>query len=79
MFLPLTLFAGGTIALGVASALGWHSLDSGGAGGGFVPALFYAPMLMGMPSSSEDPSRACMPFDVKRAGILTAEGSAARP
>lgn len=60
-----------------AGSEGGHSLDSGGAGGGFVPALFYAPMLMGMPSSSEDPSRACMPFDVKRAGILTAEGSAA--
>lgn len=54
-----------------------HSLVSGGADGGFVPAMVYAPAMFGMQSPSADPRRACMPFDAERSGIVTSEGSAA--
>jgi len=56
---------------------GGHSLESGGADTTFTPALFYAPVLMGMLTADSDASRACMPFDVERRGIASSEGSAA--
>lgn len=43
---------------------------------GFIPAMFYAPLLFGMLSRVEDPRRACLPFDVDRGGVVSGEGSA---
>ena len=63
------------VALAAGTEAG-HSLESAGAHGDFVPALFHAPVLMGM-SSNADLAAACRPFDIRRAGILTSEGSAA--
>jgi len=54
-----------------------HSLVSGGADADYVPAMVYAPAMFGMQSRSEDPHRACMPFDAERSGIVTSEGAAA--
>lgn len=54
-----------------------HSMVSGGADDEFVPAMVYAPAMFGMQSPSTDPRLACLPFDVRRSGIVTSEGSAA--
>ena len=43
---------------------------------GFVPAMFYAPVLFGMLSRVDDPRAACLPFDANRGGIVGGEGSA---
>lgn len=51
-------------------------IDPDGLGDGFVPALFYAPVLFGMLSRVDDPRTACLPFDVNRGGIVSGEGSA---
>ena len=54
-----------------------HTLTSGGAEGGFVPAMAYAPAMFGMHSSVSSPEEACRPFDVNRAGIAGSEGATA--
>ena len=54
-----------------------HTLTSGGAEGGFVPAMAYAPAMFGMHSSVTTPEEACRPFDVNRAGIAGSEGATA--
>lgn len=53
-----------------------HSLESGGDLEGFLPALAYAPAAAGMQSGETDPKKACLPFDIDRAGIATSEGAA---
>lgn len=54
-----------------------HTLTSGGAEGGFVPAMAYAPAMFGMHSSVTTPEEACRPFDVNCAGIAGSEGATA--
>ena len=54
-----------------------HTLTSGGAEGGFVPAMAYAPAMFGMHSSVSSPEEACRPFDVNRTGIAGSEGATA--
>ena len=54
-----------------------HTMTSGGAEGGFVPAMAYAPAMFGMHSSVRKPEEACRPFDLNRAGIAGSEGAAA--
>ena len=54
-----------------------HTLTSGGAQGGFVPAMAYAPAMFGMHSSVSSPEQACRPFDVHRTGIAGSEGATA--
>ncbi len=51
-------------------------VDPDGLRDGFVPAMFFAPVLFGMLSAVDDPRLACMPFDVARGGIVSGEGSA---
>ena len=53
-----------------------HSLASGEAEGGFVPAMAYAPAMFGMQSGDAAVSRSCRPFDVERSGVATSEGAA---
>jgi 3-oxoacyl-[acyl-carrier-protein] synthase II len=60
--------AGGTDA-------GWQ-LPEGAEDDSFVPALFYSRSQYGVNSSERDPSRASLPFDADRTGVVGGEGSA---
>ncbi|MEQ9641614.1 MAG: beta-ketoacyl-[acyl-carrier-protein] synthase family protein [Alphaproteobacteria bacterium] len=55
---------------------GGISAPGGGTEGDFVPVMFYTSTLYGMDAASDDPNRAMLPFDVKRAGIVVGEGAA---
>jgi 3-oxoacyl-[acyl-carrier-protein] synthase II len=52
-------------------------LASGEADGDFVPAMYVGQAKYGMTTAERDPTRASLPFDVHRSGIVTGEGSAA--
>ena len=54
---------------------GGISLAGGAPDGDFVPALYYGQTLYGMATAGPDPTRASLPFDRNRAGIVTGEGS----
>lgn len=51
-------------------------LASGEPDGGFVPAMYIGQAKYGMTTAERDPTRASLPFDVHRSGIVTGEGSA---
>ncbi len=53
-----------------------ENLSSGGMDGDFIPAMFYAPAAFGMQSPVTEPGLACLPFDTRRSGVVTSEGSA---
>lgn len=52
-------------------------LASGAADGDFVPAMYVGQAAYGMTTRQPDPCRASLPFDVRRSGIVSGEGSAA--
>ena len=52
-----------------------ENLTSGGMNGDFVPAMAYAPAAFGMQSPVSKPELACLPFDVRRNGVVGSEGS----
>jgi 3-oxoacyl-[acyl-carrier-protein] synthase II len=52
-------------------------LASGDADGDFVPAMYVGQAAYGMTTKQPEVSRASLPFDVHRSGIVTGEGSAA--
>ncbi|HUN33615.1 MAG TPA: beta-ketoacyl-[acyl-carrier-protein] synthase family protein [Trebonia sp.] len=54
---------------------GWTGAD-GGAEGDFAPAVYYSQIAYGMVATGVDRSVASVPFDCRRRGVVTGEGSA---
>ena len=55
---------------------GAYDASDGGADGGWVPATSHAGTSYGMQTPSLDPTRAMLPFDAHRGGIVSGEGAA---
>lgn len=56
---------------------GGLTLPDGTADGDYVPASYRSQAAYGMTTAEPDPTRASLPFDVNRSGIVSGEGSAA--